>query len=452
MRYLLNAVHRPSGVTASMTTSQKETSPNEAALPLVTKFLAYLLSPLFFGLAAYELWLIVSNSKFGSAVMFTNTLTVFVACALVFVVCVALVAYQMADYRASKISMVREMGLRQRLVYQEELMRLIVDGLPIVIFISDLEGRLWFANKEAGVFFKSDPEDIIGKMLERHLPPRRASLLLERIARTHKAGVPLITVDRIDEGSGVQYIQTHLMPLEDTSELHRAVMVTMRDVTDSIVERERQELIFKQLVDTLIAVVDRRDPYAAGHSLRVGLVAHAIATEMDLDPQNVEACSIAGSVMNLGKIMVPRNILMKSTALNAEELQLVRKSILASADILSLISFQVPVISTLRQVLERFDGTGEPNKRKGENILLTARIVAVANAFIALVSPRAHRAGLAVEDALGILRAETGRAFDGKVVEALARYIEKNPKEKASLIEIPPEMANAPKSAFALSE
>jgi HD-GYP domain-containing protein (c-di-GMP phosphodiesterase class II) len=206
------------------------------------------------------------------------------------------------------------------------------------------------------------------------------------------------------------------------------------------VERERQEQTFRQLVDTLIAVVDRRDPYAAGHSIRVGMIAKAIAKQMELDEQSVEAAEIAGSLMNLGKIMVPRAILVKTTALDSDELMKVRKAILTSADILSLISFQIPVIPTLRQVLERYDGKGVPEGRRAENILVTARIVAVANSFIALVSPRAHRVGLDIDAALAILKKDVGTVFDPRAVESLTLYLESHPNVKQSLIEPPPEL------------
>ena len=103
-----------------------------------------------------------------------------------------------------------------------------------------------------------------------------------------------------------------------------------------------------------------------------------------------------------------------------------RDSILTSADILSIINFSGPVVSTLRQVLERYDGTGAPQGLKGAETLITARIIAVANAFVAMVSPRAHRAHLNFTDSLERLQADSGTAFDGQVVTVLTNYVTRN--------------------------
>lgn len=416
----------------------------QAPLPFGIKILAYVISPLLAALSLYLIGAIGHEASAGDAAKISALVGPALAAIIAFVFSALIAVNHISEHRATNKAVVRESGLQRRVRYHEEMLRLITDNIPNVLFIADRDGRFWFANRETADQAGTNTTDIVGRTLDRVMPARKSGLLLDRIRRAQNAQAPVITVDKHDGAGGPHYLQTYHIPLPDTSELHRTVLVTQKDVTDVIVERERQEQIFKQLVDTLIAVVDRRDPYAAGHSIRVGALAHALATEMDLDPQSVDAATIAGSLMNLGKILVPRSILIKAGALNAEELRLVRKSILTSADILSLISFEVPVIPTLRQVLERYDGQGEPDHRKGENILLTARIVAVANAFVALVSPRAHRAGLDLDAAMGSLKTEADKAYDAKVIEALARYLQKNPQERDGLVKAPPELKSIP--------
>lgn len=408
--------------------------------PWVLRLLAWGVCPLFFAVAVYEFCYLLRVFPAAAQPFFGNGLALFLCSTVIFIATLSGVMWHYGDFQATRANTIREMGLKGRLHYQEELLRLITDNVPNSIFICDLEGHLWFANKNAGAFFNSDAYDILGKSIHSLLPQKRASLLLGRVMRANAENAPVIAMDRLEDQASLGYMQTHHIPLNDAQALHRCVLVTQRDMTDSIVEHEKQEQAFKQLVNSLVAIIDRRDPYAAGHSLRVGGLAQAIAIEMDLDAQSIDACYIAGSVMNLGKIMVPRSILVKTTALDNEELRLVRKSMLASADILSLIHFETPVIPTLRQVLERYDGSGEPERRRGENIIITARIVAVANAFVAMVSPRAHRSGLVAEVAFSVLRKEAGKAYDGRVIEALIRYMDKNPQEKISLLEPPGEM------------
>lgn len=412
--------------------------------PLTAKLFAFLLCPALLIFTCYQGKVVVGLVEAGNqGAEFSTASLIFVLALIALILFSIATAWQLATYYTTAQARIREGGLSRRARYQEDMLRLVSDNIPNTLFISDTEGRMWFANREAAEVLRSPSTEIVGKNIDRLFPPRAAQLLVDRVRRAQKAGAPVITIDRNDDATGPHYTQTYHIPLPNTEELQNVVLIMQKDVTDVIVERERQEQIFKQLVDTLIAVVDRRDPYAAGHSLRVGSVSHSIATEMNLDSSEVEACQIAGSLMNLGKVLVPRSILVKTSTLNPDELRLVRKSILTSADILSLISFQAPVIPTLRQVLERFDGQGEPERRKGENILLTARIVAVANAFVALVSPRAHRAGLSIEAALASLRADAGNIYDPRIVEALAVYLMKNPDARESLVKPPAELRGA---------
>jgi HD-GYP domain-containing protein (c-di-GMP phosphodiesterase class II) len=177
-------------------------------------------------------------------------------------------------------------------------------------------------------------------------------------------------------------------------------------------------------VRTLVALVDKRDPYAAHHSTRVAMVAQAAAREMGLGPDAVQTVVFAGSLMNLGKILVPTELLTKTGQLNDEELGLIRGSLRATADFLEGIDFGGPVVETLRQLSEHWDGSGQPHGLKGEDILVEVRIVAVANAFVALASPRAYRAGIDLDAAIAKLREQAGTVFDRRAVAALENSLE----------------------------
>ena len=171
-------------------------------------------------------------------------------------------------------------------------------------------------------------------------------------------------------------------------------------------------------------MVDRRDPFAADHSARVAAVAVAVAGEMGLDDDQVETARIAGSLMNLGKILVPKELLTKRGKLTEDELKELRESILVSADLVQGIEFDGPVVETLRQLQECWDGSGYPRGLEGEDVIVTARVCAVANAFVAMVSARAWRRGLDQDQAAANLRASAGKAFDARVVAALVNYLE----------------------------
>jgi HD-GYP domain-containing protein (c-di-GMP phosphodiesterase class II) len=202
------------------------------------------------------------------------------------------------------------------------------------------------------------------------------------------------------------------------------VLVVEQDVTQAVTERERRERMQRQLVSTLVRLVDRRDPYAGDHSGRVADVARAIAEEMGLDAVTAETVETAGKLMSLGKILVPSEVLTRPGKLSEDEMRLVRESLDTAADFLVGVEFDGPVVETLRQLRERWDGSGEPEGHAGEAILLTARIVAVANAFVAMVSHRAFRPGMRFDDAAERLMSECGRAFDRRVVAALLNRLD----------------------------
>jgi HD-GYP domain-containing protein (c-di-GMP phosphodiesterase class II) len=221
----------------------------------------------------------------------------------------------------------------------------------------------------------------------------------------------------------------------------RGVLVVEQDVTVAVSERERRERTLAKLVKSLVSLVDRRDRYAADHSSRVATVAHAIATEMGLDPALVESAEIAGNLMNLGKILVPTDILTKEGRLSEEEMEHVRDSLDATADFLEGIEFDGPVVETLRQSRENWDGSGRPRGLVGEAILPTARVVAVANAFVAMVSPRLNRPGLDINAVVEALVRGMGTRFDRGVVAALINYLDNKGGRNAWA-----EFANLPRS------
>jgi HD-GYP domain-containing protein (c-di-GMP phosphodiesterase class II) len=131
----------------------------------------------------------------------------------------------------------------------------------------------------------------------------------------------------------------------------------------------------------------------------------------------------AGQLMNVGKITVPPEILTKTGPLTEADREILANSLSVSAEIIGNVPFPGPVADTIRQISEHWDGSG-PLGLKGEEILVTARIVAVANAFVAMVSTRAYRDALAFDDACDALHAREEAAFDRRPVSALINIID----------------------------
>ena len=345
---------------------------------------------------------------------------------LVFFLLLTISAAQRLEYnRMSGTYQARMDQLQKRLNAQEDLLHAVTDHDPQAISIFDKDNLCWFANASAAREAEHDIRDMIGKNATKILGHELARTFEERLNQTRRTGKPLITLDQKSTDLGVpRFMQAYFEAVAPFGDLTGGVLVRSQDVTSLIIERERRETMLRQVIGTLVAVVDRRDPYAAGHSARVGQLSRLLAEEMLLDERSIEAAEVAGSLMNFGKVLVPREILTKNSALTPEELQRVRDSILTSADILSIIDFSGPVVATLKQVLERYDGSGAPLGLKSEQILITARIVAVANVYVALVSSRAHRPSMEFNEAVQVMMRDADKLYDRRVVTTLANYIQ----------------------------
>ncbi|WP_119422022.1 HD domain-containing phosphohydrolase [Desertibaculum subflavum] len=322
-------------------------------------------------------------------------------------------------------------------------MRTVTDAQPTAIAAVAPDGRYTFANAQAAAGTGITPDEMLGKTLAQVIGPVRARTLEERNREARDLQVRLMETETVEEAGQQRILKTEHLPLPDSGEYVRGVLMVTEDITDLMNERARRERTLRQLVATLVALVDRRDPYSANHSARVAEVARAIAAEMGLQPVEVETVEIAASVMNLGKIAVPADLLTRHGTLSEDEMRQVRESILASADLLTGIEFDGPVVDTLRQMQEHWDGSGTPQGLKGDAILPMARIVSVANAFVGMASARAWRPGLTPDQAADALLKDAGRRFDRATVAALLNVLEnRGGREKWARFGEPPRSGN----------
>lgn len=182
-----------------------------------------------------------------------------------------------------------------------------------------------------------------------------------------------------------------------------------------------------EIVQAMSSTVEERDPYTAGHQRRATSLAMALAQEMGLSAQAVKGLQMAGLIHDMGKISIPAEILSKPGRLNAAELQLIRRHPQVAFDILRRIDFPWPVGRIVLQHHERMDGSGYPQGLRGEEILLEARILSVADVVETIESHRPYRPGLGREEALEEVARHRGRLYDAAVVDACLRlFREKN--------------------------
>lgn len=327
-----------------------------------------------------------------------------------------------ASSRRATEAATRYRDLAKRYSAQETLLRSVTDSQPDLIYLVDAEGRMRFANAAVARRSGVAVADMDGRLLANVLGPDYARRVAELNRKARKQGRAKTRLMRETSENGAdRVLQTAHIPIAGGVE---GVLVVQRDVTGAVIEREKRARALRAVVDALVTLIDRRDPYCADHARRVGQVAAAIAGAMAVDMGERATIEVAASLMNLGKILVPTELLTKSGKLSDAEMKQVRDSILQSADFVQGIEFEGPVIETLRQLQERIDGAGYPVGMKGEEILVTARILAVANAFVSMVSPRAWREAIPIDEAMDALRRDRDKAFDRRVIAALDHVVE----------------------------
>ena len=322
-------------------------------------------------------------------------------------------------------------------------MNLISNSHPAGIVAVGQDTVYTYANEPAANDVGIEVGDMMGKTMAAVMGPIKAQVyteindkIIKRFIETddrdacRQMHINVFGDDDDEEAEDLKVIKSDHIPLRGDREHAPGILMILEDITELTRERRRSEKMLRQLIDTLVSVVDRRDPFSANHSKHVAEVAKAIAEEMGKDDVSAKTVDIAGSLMNLGKIFIPPDLLTKTGDLTAQERQTLMSSYLVSVDLLKDVTFEGPVVDTIRDMGETWDGNG-PLGKEGDHILETARILAVANAFVGMASARAYRDAMTFEKVSDILLSDTGSKFDRKPVSALINYLEnREGKEK----------------------
>jgi PAS domain S-box-containing protein/putative nucleotidyltransferase with HDIG domain len=211
------------------------------------------------------------------------------------------------------------------------------------------------------------------------------------------------------------------------------ILVFVRDITDRKQAEEELTRSYQQMqemldtaVNALASTVEMKDQYTAGHQPRVTQLACAIAEEMGFSKERIEGIRMAGLIHDIGKIMVPAEILNKPGPLTEIQYEMVKMHPRAGYEILKDIKFPWPVAQMVLQHHELMDGSGYPEGLAGEKIMVEARILTVANVIEAMVSHRPYRAAFNIKEALAEILKNKGTLYDPVVVDACRKIFTEN--------------------------
>jgi putative nucleotidyltransferase with HDIG domain len=184
---------------------------------------------------------------------------------------------------------------------------------------------------------------------------------------------------------------------------------------------EKLQKNFDAVIKTLARVVETRDPYTSGHQERVAVLSEAIADEMGLSAERVGIIRMAAIIHDLGKIYIPAEILSKPSKLSDVEFEMIKSHPLVAYEILKDMEFPHPIADYIFQHHERLNGSGYPKGLSDGNILLEAKIIAVADTIEAMASHRPYRPAIGLDNALEEISINRDILYDPDTVDACLR-------------------------------
>jgi hypothetical protein len=358
----------------------------------------------------------------------TNNLLTIGIMAIFFITAAIIAMWQYVNFLKESRVAARYRKMMLDLKSQKHILRLITDNKPEVTFIVDGKNRYRFANLKAAEQARMYAKDMIGQTIVHVMGKEKAMHYIKINASVMADKKTIVNVQNISVNGQERIIQSSHIPLPhipspDDGKYRDGVLVIEHDITAPIKDKEKVVRTRDALIDTLVSFLDKRDHYTADHSARVARLADAIALEIGVDEITRQTVSIAGKLMNLGRALIPLNLLTKTEELTAQEREIFENTTSTTSELLEGIEFEGPVVQTINQSNERFDGSGRLGLT-GDDILISARIIAVANAFVGMCSPRAYRLKKTVDESVKSISAEMGTKFDRGVVAALINYME----------------------------
>lgn len=269
---------------------------------------------------------------------------------------------------------------------------------------------------------------------------RKAVLLNDYQApHPHKKGVPeghvpirrFLAVPVLDGGRTVAVAAVANKAKDYTEDDIRAFTSLVNKMWELLRRKQAEKALKESLarvtevqygtIEALATVTETRDPYTAGHQRRVTRLACAVARELGLPADRVAGLRVMGLLHDIGKISIPAEILSKPGKLSEIEFTIIKSHVQAGYEIIKEIRFPWPVAEVILQHHERMDGSGYPQGLTGPDIMLEARILAVADVVEAMVSHRPYRPALGIEKALEEISKNRGILYDADVADVCVR-------------------------------
>jgi len=344
-----------------------------------------------------------------------------------------LVVVSMGEYIAILAQDITERKRAEKSLRESEAQyRLLAEHTTDVIRILDMDLKTTYLSPSAEKLRGFTLQEMVEMPLERQLTPESLStayaILSEEISRVEAdpGYNSIITLDLeyyCKDGTTI-WTESKFSLIRDENGRAVSILAEARDISERkqaeeklLKSYESLEKTLNNAIDTMVKIVELRDPYTAGHQHRVADLAVAIAGEMKLEETQIGHLRMAAVIHDIGKIYIPSDILSKPGKLADLEFSLVKTHAQAGFDIVKGMDFPGAVAETVLQHHERLDGSGYPNGLKADDTLMKAKILAVADVVEAMSSHRPYRPTLGIDKALEEISKNKGRLYDSDVVD-----------------------------------
>jgi len=311
-------------------------------------------------------------------------------------------------------------------------------AIPDAFIITHDDGRIVFWNKTAENMYGYSSEEVLNNYLPAILIPIEYHKAFKegfaKFKNTGKGKGPIVNkttefINKKKDGSKFA-VEMSLSSVKVNEKWHSVAIirdVSERKTAEEKIKQSRQKLkkTLDDTVNALVKIIGLRDPYTSDHQKRVSKLAVAIARELELSEKEVKLIKIGALIHDIGKATIPMEILNKPAKLARIEYNLIRAHSQIGHDILKEINFPWAVEEIVLQHHERIDGSGYPRGLKEDEILIGAKIIAVADVVEAMSSHRPYRPALGVKNALEEISQNRGILYDPKVADTCLKLFRK---------------------------
>ncbi len=336
--------------------------------------------------------------------------------------------------RSIRYAIARKSNETEKTQYAEKLekvakeWRSTFDAMEDAISVIDLEGRILRANKAMSTLVDKSFEEIIGNICKYMLDSFSHS--------TDKCPILLAKVTKKREMRIVKahdkFFSCTIDPMLDENKnifgmVHILSDITAQKKTDEEIKENlnKIKITFEQTISAFSQLVEIKDPYTSGHQKRVSQIAVAVAMDLGLSKESIEAVRLSSLVHDIGKISIPASILSKPGKISLLERAIIETHVILGYDIVKEIDFPYPIAAIVFQHHERMNGSGYPNGLKDKEIMLEAKIISVADTLEAMSSHRPYREARTIKETVDEIVNNKNILYDGDVVDSCLRLLKK---------------------------